>query len=82
MNPALISSRFFGVKDDGLLDLNGLIDPNLGITLTRANGINDMGQIIAYSESGFVRTAYLLTPVPEPSSLVLLTPFFETVCVK
>ena len=39
-------------------------------------------QIIAYSESGFVRTAYLLTPVPEPSSLVLLTPFFETVCVK
>ena len=64
------------------MDLNGLIDPNLGITLTRANGINDMGQIIAYSESGFVRTAYLLTPVPEPSSLVLLTPFFETVCVK
>ncbi len=73
---------FLWSKDDGLLDLNGLIDPNLGITLTRANGINDMGQIIAYSESGFVRTAYLLTPVPEPSSLVLLTPFFETVCVK
>jgi probable HAF family extracellular repeat protein len=31
----------------GLQDLNGLIDPTLGLTLTWATGINDLGQIVA-----------------------------------
>jgi hypothetical protein len=30
-----------------MVDLNSLIDPSLGITLQRAVGINDLGQIIA-----------------------------------
>jgi probable HAF family extracellular repeat protein len=59
-----------------LLDLNSLISPSLGITLTSASGINDLGQIVAsgYSDSDFSAHAYLLTPasVPEPASFVLL----------
>jgi hypothetical protein len=34
-----------------------------GVTLDAADGINDLGQIVAFSDSG---DAYLLTPIPEP----------------
>jgi hypothetical protein len=40
-----------------------------GDYLTNAKAINDLGQIVATSASG---NAYLLSPVPEPSSIVLL----------
>ena len=53
-----------------MTDLNSVIDPALGITLTDAVGINDKGQIAADSNT----RAYLLTPVstPEPGTLSLL----------
>ena len=54
-------------RNGEMADLNNLIDPALGIILTDADGINDQGQIVANSES----RAYLLTPVPEPSTLAL-----------
>ena len=50
-----------------MYDLNTLIDPALGIDLTSASAINDHGQIVA--NNGF--HSYLLTPIPEPSTLVL-----------
>ena len=50
-----------------MTDLNDLIDPSLGITLTEATGINDHGQIVA--NGGL--DAYLLTPIPEPSTTAL-----------
>jgi len=53
-------------------DLNNLIDPNLGWTLTNAVGINDNGQICGYGQYGGQQEAFLLTPVPEPSTLGLL----------
>jgi len=56
------------------IDLNSLIDPSLGITLGTPYGINDLGQILVQGtgpdENG--PDAYLLTPVPEPSSWALL----------
>ena len=57
---------------DGLMyDLNDLLSPGIGTTLTDAHGINDSGQIVANGNNGH---AYLLTPdpVPEPGSLLLL----------
>jgi probable HAF family extracellular repeat protein len=56
-----------------MLDLNSLIAPGSGFTLSGANGISDNGYItgggLAPDGSGH---AFLLTPVPEPASLVLL----------
>lgn len=54
-------------------DLNSLIAPNSGWTLYEANSINDLGQIVGYGRnpSGQYH-AFLLDPVPEPSTLVLL----------
>jgi probable HAF family extracellular repeat protein len=54
-------------------DLNALIPPNSGLTLTTANGINDLGQIVGcgITVDGYGH-AFLLTPVPEPSTLALL----------
>jgi hypothetical protein len=57
-----------------MLDLNDLIDPALGITLTVAQRINDRGQIMAngYGGTSRIGDVFLLTPVPEPSTLALL----------
>jgi probable HAF family extracellular repeat protein len=53
-------------------DLNSLIDLRLGITLREATAINDSGQIVANGIGETGGRAYLLTPVPEPSTLALL----------
>jgi hypothetical protein len=54
-------------------DLNDLIDPALGITLAQANAINDSGQIVAnwFGSPDVPPNSYVLTPVPEPSTLAL-----------
>ena len=56
-----------------MTDLNTLIDPLSGWTLRIAMNINDAGQIVGtgFNGSGQLH-AYLLTPVPEPSTLLLL----------
>jgi probable HAF family extracellular repeat protein len=60
-------------KDGEMIDLNTLIDPASGWTLTWACGINDRGQIVGtgYNASHEENT-FLLTLVPEPGTLVLL----------
>jgi probable HAF family extracellular repeat protein len=53
-------------------DLNGLIDPASGWTLSAAIDINDRGQIVGEGISPSGEThAFLLNPVPEPSSLII-----------
>jgi probable HAF family extracellular repeat protein len=57
-----------------MTDLNDLIAPNSGWILTTAAAINDNGQIICSGiDSSDQTDAFLLTPVPEPDSLLLLT---------
>jgi probable HAF family extracellular repeat protein len=57
-----------------MLDLNSLINPSLGWTILDATGINDSGQIVAYGFQNQTETdALLLTPIPEPGALCLLT---------
>jgi probable HAF family extracellular repeat protein len=57
-----------------MVDLNNLIDPALGITLTGASDINNYGQIVANGEEGTSPGvhAFLLTPVPEPHTRAAL----------
>ena len=55
-----------------MIDLNDLIDPELGLTLNGATSINDAGQIAAYGRytgrfPNSVRSV-LLTLVPEPAA--------------
>lgn len=66
-NPALIESRAFVYTDGTMLDLNSLVAGVDG-TLVAAQGVNDLGQIIAISAN----RAYLLTPIPEPSTYAAL----------
>jgi len=54
-----------------MIDLNSVIDPALGVRLNVAEDINDKGKIVANSASG---RAFLLTPVPEPSTLAFFGP--------
>jgi len=59
---------------NGMKDLNGLLDPILGAgwTLYTVNNINNQGQIVGQGRhNGNVR-AFLLTPIPEPDSIVIL----------
>jgi probable HAF family extracellular repeat protein len=64
----------FLYSDNGpMQDLNNLIPPDYGWTLSEATGINDSGQICATGcNSSGERHAFLLTPVPECSTLTLL----------
>jgi probable HAF family extracellular repeat protein len=63
----------FLYSDGAMQDLNALIDPELGINLIGASGINNSGQIIAMGEdSSFHAHAYLLTPIPEPTAFIQL----------
>jgi len=56
-----------------MVDINDLIDPLSGWTILEANGINESGTIAGYgcNTMGDCR-GLLLSPVPEPNSLLLL----------
>lgn len=56
-----------------MTDLNSRIDPASGWTLNGAYDINDNGQIVGDGKNaqGYDH-AVVLTPVPKPSTLVLL----------
>lgn len=64
----------FLYSDGSMLDLNNLIDPNSGWTLTEAKDINDLGQIVGWGEINGQTHGYLLTPtiVPIPGAVWLL----------
>ena len=56
-----------------MIDLNTVIDPSSGWTLGFATAINDLGQIVGSGTNSLGQAhAFLLTPVPEPTTLCLL----------
>lgn len=67
---------FLWTVQDGMIDLNKQLlagDPlvSSGLTLTRAAGINDAGQILVSGLLKGQRVIAVLTPVPEPSTWAL-----------
>jgi uncharacterized membrane protein len=56
----------------GVTYLNDLIPADSGWILEYANDINDSGQIVGAGTLGGVSRGFLLTPVPEPSSVISL----------
>jgi hypothetical protein len=65
------SRAFYYDATTGVVDLNTLIDPDSGWVLWEARAINDLGQIVGAGDFNGQRHAYLLTPVPEPSTFAL-----------
>jgi probable HAF family extracellular repeat protein len=56
-----------------MLDLSTLLVNGSGWTLTSADGINDVGQIVGYGTNPAGQTrGFLLTPIPEPAMTALL----------
>ncbi len=55
-----------------IFDLNDLIPSASGWNLLSANGINTQGQIVGFGTLSGETRAFLLTPIPEPSSVALL----------
>lgn len=74
-------------KDGRALDLNRAIDPSLGWTLYEATAINDKGQIVGVGKApdkpwgGVSFSAFLLTPVEEPTSVPESTPLLGLVAI-
>jgi probable HAF family extracellular repeat protein len=66
-------SHAFLYTDSGpIQDLNELIAPNSGWTLNYAIDINNLGQIVGQGTIGNRSRAFLLTPIPEPSTFAML----------
>jgi probable HAF family extracellular repeat protein len=67
------SDAFIYYGSGSIIDLNSLVDPSLGWTIGDAVAINDRGKIAAdgYQPDGTYH-AILLTPVPEPTSVIQL----------
>jgi probable HAF family extracellular repeat protein len=63
--------RAFLYAGGPMLDLNLLIEPTSGWVLNTARAINDLGQITGTGTFDGAPRAYVLTPVPEPCSLLL-----------
>jgi probable HAF family extracellular repeat protein len=62
----------FVYQNNQMIDLNTLIDPALGFTLTNATGINNLGQIVGYGTlANGEERAFALTPTPIPAALPL-----------
>ncbi|NLF08581.1 MAG: DUF3466 family protein [Pirellulaceae bacterium] len=68
---ASTSHAFVWDSANGIRDLNDLIDPALGWTLTHADSISDTGYITGYGTIGGQTRAFLLS-IPEPSTFALL----------
>ncbi len=60
-------------ENEVLFDLNGLIPAASGWTLYSAEGINDQGDIVGYGLVGGQQHGFLLTRIPEPGPIGLLT---------
>jgi probable HAF family extracellular repeat protein len=56
----------------GMVDLNSLINPQSGWDLVQGLAINDAAQIAGWGLLNGEGHSFLLTPVPEPTSLALL----------
>ena len=71
------SDHAFLYDGTALFDLNTLITGDIDLVLTSARGINENGQIAATGFFADTRTsrAVLLTPVPEPASMLGLLAF-------
>jgi probable HAF family extracellular repeat protein len=67
----LYNHAFLHTSGSGMVDLNMLTDPLSGWELTHAYAINDAGQIAGYGQIGGETHAFLLTPVPEPTSVAV-----------
>jgi probable HAF family extracellular repeat protein len=63
---------FLYTSDGGMQDLNTLIDQTNGWTLSEAVAISENGKIVGSGLFGGVAHNFLLTPVPEPSTIALL----------
>jgi probable HAF family extracellular repeat protein len=77
----------FLYSNGSMRDLNLLIPPLSGVTLTSAVGIDAAGDIVAYGTNARGQThEYLLTPaespVPEPSSLAVMSLAIAAVAIR
>jgi probable HAF family extracellular repeat protein len=64
-------SHAFIYQNGTMIDLNTLIAPGSGWTLSAAFAINDAGQIVGQGSFNGNK-AFLLTPIPEPATVSLL----------
>jgi len=67
-----LEKAFLWTSSSGMVDLNSLVDSQLGWQLREANDVNDLGQIVGWGFINNTEHPFLLTPVPEPASFVLL----------
>jgi probable HAF family extracellular repeat protein len=71
-NNGVSNRAFLSLNGGPIVDLNSLVANASGWTLTTATGISDSGQIVGIGTVNGTPHGFLLVPVPEPSSVVVV----------
>jgi probable HAF family extracellular repeat protein len=71
-DPFVIDEHAFLYDNGSIIDLNNLIPIHSGWILQEACDINNSGQIVGYGTIDGQEHAFMMTPVPEPATVVLL----------
>ncbi|MBX7132736.1 MAG: hypothetical protein K1X67_08685 [Fimbriimonadaceae bacterium] len=66
---------FIWTPEDGMVDLNTLLVPGQGFTITSATAINDNGQITGIATKNGVNQAFLATPLRDITGTVVFGDF-------
>ena len=74
-------NRGFLYRNGTMIDVNTLLPDNSGWVLRDAQGINDRGQIVGFGNIGGEQHAYLLSPVPEASTIAIYGLIFLSILV-
>jgi probable HAF family extracellular repeat protein len=80
------NDAFIYTQAGGMQNLNDLVDPSAGWDLNAAEGVNDSGDIVGcgFNPQGQFH-GFLLTPVPEPSTLqlsIVLSAIFASIAAR
>jgi probable HAF family extracellular repeat protein len=82
IEPGTSVNHAFLYRDGQVADLNSVIDPTSGWVLSSASSISNSGFIVGRGIKDGEDRAFILTPIPEPSAILIMLSLFSAISLK